>query len=49
MKNLLDDTSVIMQGDKITRSYKKGREYSLTLSINLPAFPSQDYHSQIVG
>ncbi|SHE19707.1 TonB-dependent receptor, homolog 3 [methanotrophic endosymbiont of Bathymodiolus puteoserpentis (Logatchev)] len=34
MKNLLDDTSVIMQGDKITRSYKKGREYSLTLSLN---------------
>ncbi len=34
MKNLLDDTSIVKQGDKITRMYTKGRSYSLTLAVN---------------
>ncbi|MDF1584610.1 MAG: TonB-dependent receptor [Methyloprofundus sp.] len=34
MKNLLDDSAVIKQGNEITRSYKPGREYSLGLTVN---------------
>ncbi|MCF7972047.1 MAG: TonB-dependent receptor, partial [Methylococcaceae bacterium] len=34
MKNLLDDSAVIKQGNEITRSYKPGREYNLGFTVN---------------
>lgn len=34
LKNLLDDEVTVKQGDEVTRAYRKGREYSLTLSLN---------------
>ncbi len=34
LKNLLDDTVEVMQGNEISRSYQRGREYSLGISLN---------------
>jgi hypothetical protein len=34
MRNLLNDTFLVKQGDEITREFKRGRQFNLGVRIN---------------